>query len=75
MDEREIYNKAFSLLHSQEENSGKNLRLMLDSMIQEKCGFQKTVTQRLSRTFLNKAERGQFFFLRKFDNFFLGSLN
>ncbi|XP_043483284.1 integrator complex subunit 12-like isoform X2 [Leptopilina heterotoma] len=54
-----VYNKAFSLLHSSEENSGENLRLMLDSMIQEKFGLQKTVTQRLSQTFLNKAEMGE----------------
>ncbi|XP_051173030.1 integrator complex subunit 12-like [Leptopilina boulardi] len=53
--EREMF-KALSLLHSTDESSGKNLRLMLDSLIEEKFGFQKTVTSRISKAILTKAE-------------------
>lgn len=67
--EREMF-KALSLLHSTDESSGKNLRLMLDSLIEEKFGFQKTVTSRISKAILTKAEScgisGKFFFFSNF---------
>lgn len=59
--EKEVY-KALSLLRSTDESSGQKLRLMLDSLIQEKFGFQKTVTSRVSKKILKKAETlGNFF--------------
>ncbi|XP_017876949.1 integrator complex subunit 12-like [Ceratina calcarata] len=65
VDEEDFLN-ALALLHSTEDDSAEKLRKMLDASIERRYGFDKTLTARMPRRFLQNAKpRGKPFATEK----------